>query len=617
MSRSLLFAKGAEVKNGCRWRFMGLLKENKVLSWDETVRGKYEIRRKAAEQFVDAYRLYKDIHVPDFAFGEEIELMMIGRSEGRWILVLGSDTVVEDLNDPGVTVEYARYMLEISPDVPHDSESYLDVEEKILEKISRLSSCLRERGIDGHILMLSVFPNMCERFLCRRLVGGGCIGRFGYETTGSSFFPDEGITSHSRFELFTQNIRKRRGKDIEGYVKTMKDPDGDAQELPEYVRIDSMGQGMGCCCLQVTVQASSLYEGRVVYDMLGVLCPILLRITAGSPIAQGRLLNTETRWDMLCMSVDCRTSGERGSEFDVSGCGSAKKPLGPCVLKSRFSSIDLYISDDEMNLREYNDLFSPLEKVSYDKLIEDGVDWRMAEHVASLLMRDPILSYEADDDSPSDFENIQSSNWRSMRFKFPDKNAGRSHGGFRVETRVMEVQATAFENTAFIYFNFLLSRAIAEYKCNFYIPLSLVDENFLRANALVRNKEEYFSRLSEDRQRFYYRTNIFDRGPPVIEEGTVNEIMNGGRSFCGIIGVVRNVIRERFGDNRKLHTYIDFIEGRSKGHFMTLSDWIRRFVFTHKSYRNDSVVGDDIVDDLLDRLKTVSTENMPDYLLNS
>ena len=68
-------------------------------------------------------------------------------------------------------------------------------------------------------------------------------------------------------------------------------------------------------------------------------------------------------------------------------------------------------------------------------------------------------------------QNIQSTNWQSMRFKPPPPN---STIGWRVEFRPLEVQLTEFENAAFVVFVVLLTRAILSFKLNFYIPISKV-----------------------------------------------------------------------------------------------------------------------------------------------
>lgn len=73
------------------------------------------------------------------------------------------------------------------------------------------------------------------------------------------------------------------------------------------------------------------------------------------------------------------------------------------------------------------------------------------------------------------FENIQSTNWQTIRFKPPPVN---SPIGWRVEFRSMEVQWTDFENAAFSIFIVLLTRAIISFDLNFYMPISKVSSFF-------------------------------------------------------------------------------------------------------------------------------------------
>ena len=63
---------------------------------------------------------------------------------------------------------------------------------------------------------------------------------------------------------------------------------------------------------------------------------------------------------------------------------------------------------------------------------------------------------------------------------------------------------------------------------NFYIPISKVDENFARAsqvNAAVN-------------QKFYFRTNIFEKGDAVIEELTILEIFEGKVQSILTLGII-------------------------------------------------------------------------------
>ena len=62
-----------------------------------------------------------------------------------------------------------------------------------------------------------------------------------------------------------------------------------AKILSGHIYMDAMGFGMGLSCLQVTFQACDIAEAAILYDQLAPLCPILLALTASSPIHRGWL----------------------------------------------------------------------------------------------------------------------------------------------------------------------------------------------------------------------------------------------------------------------------------------------------------------------------------------
>ena len=113
--------------------------------------------------------------------------------------------------------------------------------------------------------------------------------------------------------------------------------------------------------------------------------------------------------------------------------------------------------------------------------------------IAHIFSRDPISAFsnriELDDEKDTDhFESLQSTNWQNMRFKPPPPD---SDIGWRVEFRTIEAQLTDFENAAFVSFCILSSRALVSFNCNFYLPLSYVQENMKRAqqrNAVLDQK---------------------------------------------------------------------------------------------------------------------------------
>lgn len=319
---------------------------------------------------------------------------------------------------------------------------------------------------------------------------------------------------HARFPTLTANIRQRRGSLVDIRVplyidKNTKVPEGERAELsnghagpakpqpgtPD-IHMDAMGFGMGCCCLQITFQAWNVDEARQVYDALVPVAPILLALTAGAPAFRGRLADVDARWNVIAAAVDDRTEEERGL-----------KPLKENeyrIPKSRYDSVSLYIADDPRNKPEYADISAPINQRVRQELLDNGVDDKLASHIGHLFIRDPLVQFsetidQNDEESMDHFENIQSTNWQTVRFKPPPVN---SNIGWRVEFRPMEVQMTDFENAAFSIFIVLLSRAIISFDLNTYMPISQVDDNMQRAqqrDAAIANK-------------FYFRRVMFPHG---------------------------------------------------------------------------------------------------------
>jgi glutamate--cysteine ligase catalytic subunit len=71
--------------------------------------------------------------------------------------------------------------------------------------------------------------------------------------------------------------------------------------------MDAMAFGMGMCCLQTTYLTKNIRHARYLYDQLAVISPLFLALSAGTPIAKGKLLGTDTRWEIISAAVDDRT----------------------------------------------------------------------------------------------------------------------------------------------------------------------------------------------------------------------------------------------------------------------------------------------------------------------
>ncbi|KAK8089897.1 glutamate-cysteine ligase catalytic subunit [Apiospora hydei] len=383
-----------------------------------------------------------------------------------------------------------------------------------------------------------------------------------------------------------------------------------------FIHMDAMAFGMGSCCLQITFQAKNITEGRKMYDQLSPIGPIMLALTAATPIYKGFLADTDVRWNQISRAVDDRTKEELGEE-----------PLKNSrwrIPKSRYASNSTYISTDNRLRPEYLDPDLIIDENIKDKLMEGGMDDRLATHFAHLFIRDPIVIFNEDleelDMSKADhFENIQSTNWQHMRFKPPP--AG-SDIGWRVEFRPMEIQITDFENAAFSVFMVLITRAILSFDLNFYIPIAKVDENMETAHArdAVLNKKFYFrknpfpTRQSRGGGASGTSTPMGVSRPPTptgpVEDEyalmSIDEVINGSRTedndFPGLIPIVESYLDSVNVDVQtrcELATYLDLIRRRASGELWTAARWIRDFVDHHPAYQHDSVVGDEVTKDLV------------------
>ena len=556
--------------------------------------------------------------------------------------------------------EYGSWMLEGTPSSPYSgyAADLLRVETNMRLRRSRILAALRPGEV-------------CPTMPCFPMLG---VGEFvepaappGGPIAQSFFVPDSVINPHPRFGALTRNIRSRRGAKVDIRIPRYHDtrtpvgtpvgapPPTSLQEAMamDEVYMDAMAFGMGCCCLQVTFQARDVAESRHLYDHLAVLSPILLALTAATPIARGALLDRDARWDIISSAVDDRTPAERSGARDLPAAaptaddvyhgemaGGGKRPLP----KSRYSSISSYIcthltSEKSECMSSLNDLDAPIDEAAYKDLIEGGVDSLLAKHIAHLFVRDPLVIFHGrielnDNEQIEHFENLQSTNWQTVRWKPPPASSkrlgGDLHIGWRVEFRSMEVQLTDFENAAFTVFIVLASRVILYFNLNLYLPLSKVDENMRRAQKVDALRTE----------KFYFRQGLHEQncdthGKPVAHsakrqrrqsdpkaaeaqfgqgckstEMTVREILMGNGDYRGLVPMILAYLHSIGTDSQSLkqiENYMDFIVARASGELMTPAAWMRNFVRNHPDYKQDSVVSHRVAADLVAKCHAIGT----------
>ncbi|XP_066601095.1 glutamate--cysteine ligase isoform X2 [Prorops nasuta] len=580
---------------------MGLLTEGSPLSWEDTKNLADHVRKHGIIQFINLYKRLRDRQGDVLKWGDEIEYMLIKFDDEEKVakLSLRAKEILNILNEEERKnpqnvkslwrPEYGAFMIEGTPGSPYGGLlAHFNVVEANMHNRRQEASKLL---LPGETLMsLTNFPRMgALDFTDPPAKPSPDSG-----ASRSLFFPDDAIYSgHPRFKTLTRNIRQRRGEKVAINIPVYKDKnvpnpfkedlkslgdDGSSAKVAkdDHIYMDAMGFGMGCCCLQLTFQACNIQEARTLYDQLTPLCPIMLALTAASPFYKGYISDVDCRWNVISCSVDCRTEEERGL-----------KPLKEnkfIINKSRYDSIDSYLSEQG---DKYNDVPLVYDNDIYNQLMDNGIDRLLAQHIAHLFIRDSVSLFsekihQNDLEDSDHFENIQSTNWQTMRFKPPPPN---SSIGWRVEFRPCEVQLTDFENAAIVCFIVLLTRVILSYKLNLLIPISKVDENM--ANAQKKN--------AVTAEKFWFRRDVTfngkntDNNEPEYTEFTVNEIINGKKDvFPGLIPLVNSYLASMDVDadtHCTIQRYMKLIQRRASGELLTTAAWLRKEVLSHPDYK--------------------------------
>lgn len=183
---------------------------------------------------------------------------------------------------------------------------------------------------DQSFITLGTFPGLGSKQPPFPYPSSGKVSR-------SQFVGDEVINKHPRYSTIFENIRRRRGRKIAINVPVFRDDktlwpfhdptvNYDLHDWPEdddvrngavkenHIYLDSSIFGSGCCSLQVTVQGKNINEARRLYDQLLQLSPIMLALTAATPITKGFLADTDVRTSFHYQSADDRTPEELGEK---------------------------------------------------------------------------------------------------------------------------------------------------------------------------------------------------------------------------------------------------------------------------------------------------------------
>jgi len=89
---------------------------------------------------------------------------------------------------------------------------------------------------------------------------------------------------------------------------------------------------------------------------------------------------------------------------------------------------------------------------------------------------------------------------------------------------------------------------------------------------------------------------------------TVADIMNGSGEYPGLIPLVREFLKAENAETQvidKMESYLSFLSKRASGKLVTNATWIRSFVLSHPSYKQNSVVTNEITFDLMKTIEQI------------
>jgi glutamate--cysteine ligase catalytic subunit len=596
------------------------------LSWEEAKEQQDTIKQLGILQAIKLFDTFKDLNKPieDLKWGEEIEyhVCAIDHIEKKArIHIEGFDEIQKDLENINqdqfnYQAEFGSWMVEAVPLKPY---TIYDVN----GPINALSSLIKRRKLINYeintksffIASLSSFPNLGNGdFFFSKNNEFLAVENFeeNNNASKSSMILDAMTNPHPRFTTMMQYVRERRGKKVDIRVPLYPDENtGEGKIDGNYssgeIYMDSQHFGMGCCCLQVTFETQNIEHAKYLHDSFIPLGPIFGALSASAPIFKGQLANWDFRWNVIRDSVDSRTDDEMDPNSEN------------YIPKSRYSGMNHYLSDHPYFASEkINDgIKLKVNHEWYDMLKAEGMSERLAYHFASLFVHDSLVIFrdrlENDPNSTEHFENLNSTNWNSVRFKPPPSYD--SNIGWRVEFRTLDVQITDYENAAYIALVTLMTRVINDFEVNLSLPISLSDINMERAHEVD----------AVTKQKFWFRKNIVDISSDYTDNKTksqnwnvtnedfkvdetqdseflemsIIDILEGNPEIgnTGLLELIQKYMAlNKFSENDKhyYNTMLNFLVKRAKGEIKTGARFMRDFVINHKEYKKDSMVTDAI-----------------------
>lgn len=383
------------------------------------------------------------------------------------------------------------------------------------------------------------------------------------------------VTDKQRYQDMMEIIPKRASDCDNNYGSELQSDVASPDYEGPPITIDDPIDGWGGCGLQVTFSAGNLQEACRLHDQLVPLGPLMLALSAATPIHKGRLVATDTRWEALCAAGDDRRSSEKAEMCSRVGC------------------VPVYL-EESSHVQQLNDRFQGSSDVRKRDLRKHGLPANLASYFMHALKRDPIISCTSmpngGDTSTSAREartkllDIQLSTWwPHVRLKLPVLSTTDAGLPWRVEFRPMDSQPSDMENAALVVAMRILQQTIQHYNLDLRTPLSTVEENMSRANDRAAVTDQVF--------KFSVRPmSLADDSAPIFDDwASLDVIFNGGedgvgRTWLGLLPLAKDLLAQRGVskmsglEQEKILGALDMLSARATGRLETPAKWMRRFV---------------------------------------
>jgi glutamate--cysteine ligase catalytic subunit len=383
------------------------------------------------------------------------------------------------------------------------------------------------------------------------------------------------VTNKQRYKDLMERLPGRAADSNGNYGHELQTLSAYSDQKGPPITINDPIDGFGGCGLQVTFSANDLEHACRLHDQLIPLGPLMLALSAATPMYKGRLVATDTRWETMCMAGDDRKSSEKPRVWPRLGC------------------TPMYL-EDSASAAQFNDrTFDSSDELEPD-LEGHGLPAALATYFAHIFNRDPLIdapNTSGGDGSPSstleariELMNLHMSTWwPHVRLKLPVLSDGDTGLPWRVEFRPMEAQPSDMENAALVVAMRILQQTIQHFDLDLKIPISAIEENMDRANGRGAATDQMF--------RFAARIGSLTNEPLLAYDGwaSLDTIFNGsgdsvGQTWLGLLPLANDFLVQRGvsklsdTEQEKIFGALKMLSARASGKLKTPAKWMRTFV---------------------------------------